>query len=112
MTKIGENNHPSNSPNSKFYHKDLETHLLKFEKALGSYTKSQGDERTRLQSVMDDHLTLIQSAASEIMTQSIHKFTDKLTKDYHDYLAFNSDEHFAAVKQDLQTIRECNEIYR
>src|SRR5688572_20496225 len=110
MTKIGENNTPSNSPNSKYYHKDLGAHIMKFEKAFGSYTTSQGDEKTRLKSVMDGHLTLIQSAASEIMTQSIHKFTAKLTKDYHDYLTFNSDEHFAAVKQDLQTIRECNEI--
>lgn len=110
MTKIGENNTPSNSPDTKFYHKDLSTHLMKFEKALGSYTTSKGDEKTRLKSVMDGHLTLIQSAASEIMTESIHKYSAKLTKDYHNYLAFNSDEHFAAVKQDLQTIRECNEI--
>jgi hypothetical protein len=110
MTKIGENNTPSNSPNAKFYHKDLSTHLMKFEMALGLYIKSQGDEKTRLKSVMDSHLTLIQSAVSEIMTESIHKYAAKLTKDYHDYLAFHSDEHFAAVKQDLQTIRECNEI--
>lgn len=110
MTKVGENNTPSNSPDSKFYHKDLGTHIMKFEKALGSYTSSRGDEKTRLKSVMDGHLTLIQSAASEIMTQNIHKLSAKLTKDYHEYIAFNSSEHFAALKQDLQTIRECNEI--
>jgi uncharacterized protein YicC (UPF0701 family) len=110
MTKAGENKSPHKSNDEKSYHKDLQTHLFKFEHALDAYTKSNGDEKARLKTVMDTHLEIIRPDVSEITTKSIHKLGEKLAKDYHLYVAFHSDENFAALKQDIQTLRECNQI--
>ncbi len=59
---------------------------------------------------MDRHLEFIEPDVSEIKTKEMHKWAVKLAKDYHLYVAFNSEENFAALKQDIQTLRECNQI--
>lgn len=92
----------------EMYHRDLEKHAAQFERVLQEYTKSQGDEKSRLKSTLDQHLDLIKASASEVTTRNMHKQTQKFAKSYHDYVHFDSDENFAALEQDLETLRENN----
>jgi hypothetical protein len=110
MTKIGENDNPPKIAKLENYQKDLAKNALKFESALSAYTTSTGDEKARLKTLMDGQLQLIQSAVNEIKTKGMSKQSDKLATDYKNYMNFNSDENFAAVEQDLQTLREMGQI--
>ena len=110
MTKVGDSNTPPKMATEEMYHKQLDANMLKFANALASYSASRGDEKVRFKGMMDTHLELIQSSINEIKTKEIHKQGEKLTKDYQLYIHLNSDENFAAVEQDLQTLREYNQI--
>jgi len=92
------------------YHKDLVKHALKFEAAVNAHKESRGDEEIRLKAVMEDHLQQIQAATNEIQTKEMHKQSVKLAKSTHEYFNYKSDENFAAVEQDLQTLMEYNQI--
>jgi hypothetical protein len=110
MTKVGDNNLPPKTPNIASYHADLQKNLGKFGAALKEHTTASGTDKERLKNVMDAHLALLQTAAKEIPIRDMHKMTEKLAKDYHDYLHYPSAEHFAALRQDIETLGECNQV--
>ncbi len=110
MTKMGEDKNPPKRTTPELYHADLEHHIIKFASALAHYTKTKNGEKERHKALMDSHLVIILADTREIPTREMHKWGEKLAKDYRDYIAFNSAENYAAVEQDLQTLRECNQI--
>ena len=110
MTKVGENDAPKPKIQSS-YHKDLDANVLKFANALSIYFSSNTfDDKERLKGVMNQQLQLIQSSINEIKTKEIYKQGQKLAKDYDQYIDDGSEENFAALEQDLQTLREYNNI--
>lgn len=108
MTKVGDNNLPHKKPNAASYHADVQKNLNHLQSALDAYTKATGADKERLKANMDAHLALLQSSAKEIPTKDMHKLAEKLAKDYGNYMYYPSAEHFAALRQDLETLGECN----
>ena len=111
MTKVGEGDRAPKMPTQKTYHRDLEHSALKFENALEAFAQSKnGEDKTRLKAVMDEQLQLIQQAVNEIKIKQIHKQGEKVVKDYNQYIQNSTEEHFAALEHDIQTLRDYNQI--
>lgn len=110
MTKVGEDKFPHKVPTKASYRQEVDERTLRFDRALTEYTSTPREKRERLKSDMDTQLQLIQAAANEIKMKGMHKLSEKLALSYKDYIHFNSEENFAALKQDIQTLREANQI--
>ncbi len=110
MSKVGDEENSPKTPNVQSYHKDLENSTLKFENALMSYQNASSDEKTHLKTVMDSQLQLIQASIREIQRAGVAKQGEKVATDYNKYLSDGSEENFAALEHDLQTLREYNQL--
>lgn len=110
MTKAGEGKLPPKVPDLKKYHQELETHARKFEQALQEYLNASPADKHRLKAVMDNHLLLIQQSVKEITRAGVHKEEFKLEVSYRHFLNGHSEENFAALEQDLETLRNYNQL--
>jgi len=108
MTKVGETN-PSPKGPKELAHKNLEESALKFENALRKYREDPSSEEKRhLKGVMDAQLGLIKQAAAEISVSGLHKQEAKVESDYKHFMSIGSDESYAALEHDIQTLRDYN----
>jgi len=110
MTKVGENNLPPKQNTEETIRKSIETSALRFENALASYQNTtDANDRIRLKGVMDDSLKLINQAISGIKQQTgMGKQQEKVQGDYKKFIASGSDQDFAALEHDIQTLRDYN----
>jgi hypothetical protein len=107
MTKVGENNLPPRVETKEHNQKKLEVSLLKFEEGLEKYkTSRSNEEQVHIKGIMDGQLGLIKQSSSEILRQGVHKQEVKVEKNYHSFLETGSDESYAALKHDIQTLRD------
>lgn len=111
MTKVGEGDQAPKVPTQETYHRDLEASALKFENAIEAYNQSGNrEDKARLKVVMDEQLHLIQEAVNEIKLKEIHKQSEKVSKDYDQFISTGSNENLAALEHDIQTLRDYNQI--
>jgi len=110
MTKAGEGKLPPKTPDLKKYHQELEVHARKFEHALQGYLNASAADKPRLKAVMDTHLQLIQQVTKEITRAGVHKEESKLESSYRQFLNGHSAESIAAIEQDLETLRNYNQL--
>jgi hypothetical protein len=108
MNKIGDGKNPAKEPAHKEHQKALETSCFHFLTALRQHTKATPDERKRLGSVMDQHLKLILSAASELKRAGLGKESVEVEKSYKAYMKDGASQHLAALEHTLATLREFN----
>ncbi|HEX2583176.1 MAG TPA: hypothetical protein VHL30_03575 [Chlamydiales bacterium] len=111
MTKIGDNDLPPKVETKEKVHQDLEASALKFENALQVYrTNATPEEKTRLKAIMDTQLALIKQAVDEIKLKGMNKQELKVEDSYKKFTTTGSDESYAALENDLQTLRDYNKI--
>lgn len=110
MTKVGDGKTPPKVPTVADAHKNLDQAALKFENALISYQSSGGDDKTRLKQIMDQQLALIQAAIREIQRAGVATQGQKVASDYQKYMSNGSVENYAALEQDIETLREYNRL--
>jgi len=107
MTKVGEdNNLPPKIETKEKNLKNLELSLFKFEEALEGYRNGSQEKQNHMKKIMDSQLGLINHSSSEILRQGVHKQEVKVEKDYRAFLENGSDESYAALKHDIQTLRD------
>lgn len=63
-------------------------------------------EQDHLKTIMDQQMSLIQSAIKELKQQGFHKEAMKVVKDYSDYKDDQTDENYTCLRNDLETLRE------
>ena len=111
MTKVGENNLPPKVPGKETARQNLELSAAKFENALQSYRGDPtGEEKERLKAIMDEQLGLIKQAVDEIKLKGLHKQEGKVESDYKAFISSESEESYAALEHDVQTLRDYNNI--
>ncbi len=87
----------------------LAMNTVKFEKALTGYrTSMQDQERIRCKAIMDDQIGLIKQGVAELRRKGIHKQEVKVEEDYKQFTMTGSEESYAALKHDIQTLRDYN----
>lgn len=109
MTKVGEGDGIGRVPTAADYHKTVDQCSMKFLNALEMY-KTDGSDREQLKALMDQQLSLIRSAVSEIKRAGIYKQEVKVENDYKAFMSDSSDTNFAALEHDLMTLREYNQL--
>jgi len=86
--------------------------LEKFEEHLISYHSEQNHEkRDTLERYLDDTLLVIKADLEIIGKRGTHKEIGQIVKEYEAFKQSNSDNDYAALGQDLQTVKQfLNEI--
>ena len=111
MTKIGEGDLSPTPPTAAAYQKELDTSSEKFLTALDQYNQSKSsDEQKHLKGIMDQQMGLIQAALKELNQKGIHKEGSKVVKDYVEYKEEESQENYMCLRNDLETLREHNQV--
>lgn len=109
MTKIGEGSQPG-AANMQAYRKDIEKSTHKFDQALNDYQTADGEDKARLKAFMEEQLNLINSAVQEIKRGGMYKQDVQLESDYKQFMETGSPESFSAVKHDIKTLQEYNNL--
>ncbi|MBS0625940.1 MAG: hypothetical protein JSS32_07815 [Verrucomicrobia bacterium] len=109
MSKVGEGLGPQEA-NQQIYHKDIEKSAVKFDEALTGYQLADPEEKARLRAFMDDQLNVINAAVREIKRGGLYKQNVKVENDYKQFIETESSESYSALKHDIQTLREYNNL--
>ena len=108
MTKIGEGLGGGGGVND--YKSELDVSSTKFLQALEDFNKSEsGEEQEHLKAVMDQQMTVIQSALREVHAQGLHKQANVVAKDYKEYREEQTQENYISLHNDVDTLRELNQ---
>ncbi len=112
MTKVGEGKDWPNEPGIDAYHKEINVSADKFITALGAYQNNSATtpEKEQFRAIMDQNLAIIRSAVAELKRAGIYKQEVKVENDYAAYIKDNSLENLSALEQDLQTLKEYNQL--
>ncbi len=111
MTKVGENNLPPKIETKSMVHENLKANATKFENALHIYrTNATPEEKTRLKAIMDEQLGLIKQSVDEIKLKGMHTQEVKVEDSYKAFTTTGSEESYAALEHDMQTLLDYNKI--
>ena len=110
MSQIGDGGSVSQS-DMQAYQKNLQDDIARFQNALAGYqVASNGDEKTRLESLMTQNMDLIQSNIREIKRSGIQKQGQIVQSDYEHYRQTPSGDNLTALQQDLSTLKEYSQL--
>lgn len=107
MTKVGEGKGPHEATQTQ-YQKDLDHNAAKFLNALASYQDANGEQKDQLKAIMDQSLSLVRAAVSEIHHRGIAKKEIDVEKDYQRYMTSQTPENLSALQEDLEILRDYN----
>lgn len=107
MTIQGPDGEMIHGTTPQAYALEAQKNIQKFEENLVAY-KSESDEKTKnhIEAVMDDAMSVIHSALSEVGKSGINKQSHLVDKDYQDYKTSGSDEDYTQLTQDLSTLKQ------
>lgn len=112
MTKIGDGKDWPKEEGIQQYHRDIDQSTNKFISALEVYhgSTATGNEKEHLKMIMDQQLEIIRTAVGELKRAGIYKQEVKVENDYKNYMSNGTDKNFSVLEQDIQTLREYNEL--
>ncbi len=110
MTKVGEGKELPKEPSIQQYHKEVDHNADKFLNALQSYHRGSEEDRKQLKPIMDQCLSLIRAAVSEIKQKGIAKQEIKVENDYKKYLQTDNPNDLSALEEDLSTLKDYNHL--
>ena len=81
--------------------------IKKFEGHLITYHKEQNEIKKRnFEGSLDDIMAFIQADLDEVERKGMHKEIHSIEKEYAKYKQSQSDEDYAALEEDLKTIKQ------